>query len=91
MQIGTMLKGLFRKRSHAPVHTKGLTIVDDGFIPSDVVSFADLIRGGGRATEGLDSNVVMAPVMWVMRTFPDAIARVETRSDGTTWDWAEGH
>jgi len=81
-------RNLFRKA--APVQTKGLTIVDDGFIPQDVITMAEAMSGRGRASEGLDSNVIMAPVMWIMRTFPDAVARVQ-RFDGETWDWIERH
>jgi HK97 family phage portal protein len=86
MQIGLMMRNLFQKRAQPRVQTKGLTIVDDGFIPADVVQLSQFMSG--RTEEGLDSNVVMAPVMWIMRTFPDAVARVQQRT-GEDWDWIE--
>jgi HK97 family phage portal protein len=75
-------------RGSSPVQTKALTIVDDGFIPHDVVQLSALMSG--RSEEGLDANVIMAPVAWIMRTFPDAIARVQ-RKTGDKWDWVERH
>ncbi len=82
-------RSLFRtKQSPAPVQTKGLTIVNDGFIPRDIMTMAEVLSG--RASEGLDANVVMAPVAWIMRTFPDAVARVQ-RKDGDKWDFVERH
>jgi HK97 family phage portal protein len=83
-------RSLFRKQSTAPVQTKGLTIIDDGFIPRDAITLAEAITGAGRANEGLDANVVMAPVAWIMRTFPDATARVKAKT-GEDWDWVERH
>jgi HK97 family phage portal protein len=85
-------RSLFRK-STAPaagVQAKSLTIIDDGFIPRDAITLAEAITGAGRASEGLDANVVMAPVAWIMRTFPDATARVKRKS-GEDWDWVERH
>jgi hypothetical protein len=83
-------RSLFRKQSASPVQTKGLTIIDDGFIPRDAITLAEAISGAGRASEGLDANVVMAPVAWIMRTFPDATARVKAKT-GEDWDWVERH
>jgi HK97 family phage portal protein len=48
---------------------------------------------------GLDSNVVMAPVMWIMRTFTEAVARVQSRTATEVagvqvrgvWKWIEDH
>lgn len=39
---------------------------------------------------GLDSNVIMSPVNWIMRTFTEAEARVQSRTAGR-WKWAEDH
>jgi HK97 family phage portal protein len=77
-------RGMFRRDTQ----TKALTIIDDGFIPADVAQLSEIMSG--RTEEGLDANVVMAPVAWIMRTFPDAIARVERRQ-GDGWDWVERH
>lgn len=67
--------------------TKNLTIVHDGFTPRDVVHWSDAYR---TRQSGLDSNVIMAPVQWVMRTFTEAVARVQRR-DGKIWDFVDGH
>lgn len=39
---------------------------------------------------GLDSNVIMAPVSWVMRSFAEAVPIVESRKDGR-WKKSEDH
>ncbi|MGH7185160.1 MAG: phage portal protein, partial [Pseudomonadota bacterium] len=41
--------------------------------------------------EGLDSNVIMAPVMWIMRTFTEAHATVERRTPESVWATVEDH
>ena len=74
-----------------PVETKGLTIsgeYSDGFIPRE--SWRALASWGLGDGDGLNSNVIMAPVMWVMRTFTEAQARVQRRTD-KMWDWVEDH
>lgn len=83
----------FRKQSQAParIQTKGVTIINDGFIPREVLTLAEMTLAGGRASEGLDANVVMAPVAWIMRTFPDAIARVKRNDGDEDWDWVDRH
>jgi HK97 family phage portal protein len=83
-----------------PVESKGLTIVHepwDGFIPAGTGA---TIYGRGSG-EGLDSNVVMAPVEWIMRTFTEAEAGVQRRREDTrvgsgrlkrpVWEWATDH
>lgn len=85
MQIGLQLRSFFRRQFGA----KSLSIVHDGFIPKDVIPLLSRYRDG-RDREGLDSNVIMAPVAWIMRTFTEAVARVERR-DGKIWDYVEGH
>ena len=92
MQIGSRVRGLF-KRSTPAVQTKGLQIVNDGFIPRDVVTLSDLSagRGSAPASEGLDANVVMAPVAWIMRTFPEAVTKVRDITDEESPEWIKGH
>ena len=70
---------------------KAVSIVQDNFIPREVVQFSDLLVGRTRQEEGLDANVVMAPVMWIMRTFPDAVARVERHEGEGKWSFVERH
>lgn len=41
--------------------------------------------------EGLDSNVIMAPVAWVMRTFTEARPVVQTRRGSGIWEIATDH
>jgi len=38
----------------------------DGYLPLSRLSYASLVRGG------LDSNVIMAPVQWIMRALIEA-------------------
>lgn len=93
MQIGNKIwsgaPGTLAREVRVPaVQTKGLTIVNDGFVSREMVSLAEAVTG--RQQEGFDANVIMAPVAWIMRTFPDAVARVK-RHDGDQWDWVDGH
>lgn len=81
---------LFGKSAARSIQTKAVQIISDDFIPIDYIQRSEILARTGRAQEGLDANVVMAPVAWIMRTFPDAIARVERKS-GDTWDWVENH
>ena len=51
--------------------------------------------------QGLDSNIIMSPVMWIMRTFTEAVPRVQRRTSSGTdeegmpkrgvWKWVEDH
>jgi HK97 family phage portal protein len=77
------------------LQTKGLSIVyEDGFtaidahlhgrLPSTARSYA---RDVG---EGLDSNVVMSPVNWILRNFTEAVPVVEARRNGR-WEYSEDH
>jgi HK97 family phage portal protein len=65
------------------------------FYPQDAAAFwggsRTLIQYRSDVGQGLDSNVVMAPVMWIMRTFTEAIARVQSRTPEGVWRWAEDH
>ncbi len=82
-------RSVFRKQAPAPTQTKGLTIVNDGFIPRDTVTLAEVLTG--RPQEGLDANVLMAPVAWIMRTFPEAIVKVRDISDDESPEWIKAH
>lgn len=62
---------------------KDLTIIRDPFVPMGA-------RPGGRG-DGLDSNVVMAPVMWIMRTFTEAEAVVQRWVRAQQWEALEDH
>lgn len=69
--------------------TKGLTIYRDNFYPVGAVSQS---LTGALSSEGLNSNVVMAPVMWIMRTFTEATAVVESwKADNQTWNYVNDH
>lgn len=59
---------------------KSLTIthIQENFIPVSSVPYS---VGDPTGTEGLRSNVVMAPVMWIMRTFTEAQLIVQRRLD----------
>jgi HK97 family phage portal protein len=64
------------------------------FFPQDAATFwggpRTLLQYRSDVGQGLDSNVVMAPVMWIMRTFTEAVARVQSRTD-QVWKWTEDH
>lgn len=74
-------------RSFLAVSAKSLTIenIQDNFYP---IQNAPSL---GSTVTGLTSNVVMAPVMWIMRTFTEAVARVERRIDPRLWEWVTDH
>src|SRR5689334_22877527 len=64
--------------SQAVVQTKAAP-----FYPLDAAAYwgntsRNLLQYRVDVGQGLDSNVVMAPVMWIMRTFTEAKAVVET-------------
>jgi HK97 family phage portal protein len=73
-------------RDLAPMEAKSfdvLTMVKEGFTPKG-------IRPGSRGqASALESNVAMAPVMWVMRTFGEAQLRMQKRRDARVWDFVE--
>jgi HK97 family phage portal protein len=74
---------------------KDLSIVyEDGFTAVDAHLHGRLPRtsyGYRRDVgDGLDSNVVMAPINWIMRNFTEARAVVEVRR-GKVWEYAEDH
>jgi len=67
---------------------KSLTIqhIEENFYPVE-----NAPKWLGSSVTGLASNVVMAPVMWIMRTFTEAVARVERRVDPRLWEWVTDH
>lgn len=67
---------------------KSLTIIRDNFIPQGVRNWLNI---GPIATEGLTSNVVMAPVFWIMRTFTQSVVVVQRREDRGIWKNVEDH
>jgi HK97 family phage portal protein len=77
------------------LQTKGLSIVtEDGFMPADLGTRGRLARTsyayGRDVGEGLDSNVVMSPVNWILRNFTEAVPVVEVRKS-RIWEYAEDH
>lgn len=77
------------------LEAKGLSIVtDDGFIPANAHLHGRLPRTsyayGREVGEGLDSNVVMAPLNWIMRNFTEAVPVVERRRN-RRWEYHEDH
>ena len=79
----------------AAVAAKGLTIGGDGFIPQDSAAFLGTLPRtmydyGRDVQQGFDSNVVMAPVQWIMRTFTEAHAVVQSRTKDI-WKTVEDH
>jgi HK97 family phage portal protein len=75
-------------RGFAQYLTKSLTIIRDNFIPVGVRNWLNI---GPVSTEGLTSNVVMAPVFWIMRTFTQSVAVVQRREDRGIWKNALDH
>jgi HK97 family phage portal protein len=77
------------------LETKGLTIVsEDGFTPQTAGYSGGLPRTGynyrGDVAQGLDSNVIMSPVGWVMRNFTEAEPVVERRIE-KAWERVDEH
>lgn len=65
-----------------------LGIRADTFVSVDQIRQAE--SGPGKVGQGLDSNVVMAPIQWIMRTFTQALPVVEKKRAGV-WKRAEEH
>src|SRR5262245_20024169 len=97
MSVLTTIRDLFAKKAANPVEpvtkahdlTASPPFYDDTLLPRSLSSY-------GPETLGLDSNVVMAPVMWIMRTFIEAVALVQRRrmsEDGkkAVWEWIADH
>lgn len=81
--------------SWRPTRTKDFQIVtDDGFTPADAGLHRGLSRTrypyGASVQEGLESNVVMAPVHWILRNFTEATAIVQ-RKVKRVWKEQQGH
>lgn len=71
--------------------------VRNWFSPRNALEFVSLqdVRQAtadvGRIGQGLDSNVVMAPVQWIMRTFTQSVPMVERRLAGRKWQPIDSH
>jgi HK97 family phage portal protein len=66
------------------------------FYPKDEVYLSGLLPRSGYnyghdVGDGLRSNVLMAPIRYLMRTFPEAKAVVQTRRASNTWDTIHDH
>jgi HK97 family phage portal protein len=93
---GAVVRAAPPKRSIASsgeTERKSLTIQQDssafyaiGTAPRALASFGSPIRG-------VDSNVVMSPVMWVMRTFTESVLVVQRRDpdDARLWSIVDDH
>lgn len=56
-----------------------------GLLPRSLYNYEAAVRSG------LDSNVVMAPVQWTMRTFPEAELIAERKEEGQWRKLTDGH
>ena len=74
MKLGQRIGGWFRRLTGIKAET---------FVSVDEVRQAN--AGLGKVGQGLDSNVVMAPVQFIQRTFTQSIPIVEERSAGRKW------
>jgi HK97 family phage portal protein len=79
--------GWYEKVAKSP--TKGLNIIreSDGFVQ---VNAEPMSRYGAEVGDGLDSNVVMSPIGWIMRNFTEADPIVERRAD-MGWEHVPDH
>ncbi len=66
-----------------------------GIRASDDFTSIDEIRhgraGAGKVGQGLDSNVVMAPIQFIQRTFTQSVPIVEERAEGRKWTALDTH
>lgn len=81
--------------SWRPTQTKDFSVVsEDGFIPSDAHMHRGLSRTrypyAASVQDGLESNVVMAPVHWITRNFTEAQIVIQRRVK-KTWQDQEDH
>lgn len=90
-RFSTFLRGLVgvSDRSHEDSEAKEL-FIERSSIPQSVYSLTAPYVIGYDAARALYSNVVMAPVFWMMRVFTEARLRVQSRSDGV-WEFQEDH
>lgn len=72
--------------------TKALTVVRADFVPVDTSGTTVQINErythaayGSRIREGRAANVIMSPVQWIMRTFPEAEPIVERKLGEKPW------
>jgi HK97 family phage portal protein len=47
--------------------------------------------GAGKVGQGMDSNVVMAPIQFIQRTFTQSVPIVEEKADGRKWTPLDEH
>lgn len=80
MKIGQRIGGWFRRLTGIKAET---------FVSVDEVRQAN--AGLGKVGQGLDSNVVMAPVQFIQRTFTQSVPVVEERADGRKWKALDAH
>ena len=81
MKIGQRISGWLGR-------LRGIKASDD-FVSVDEVRQA---RGGlGKVGQGLDANVVMAPVQFIQRTFTQSVPIVEERAEGRKWKPLDEH
>ncbi len=80
MKLGQRIGGWFRRLRGIKAET---------FVSVDEVRQAG--AGVGKVGQGLDSNVVMAPVQFIQRTFTQSVPVVEERADGRKWTPLDDH
>ena len=82
MRFGARVRGWFRR-------AKGIQAAH--FISVDEVRQANAGVGLGKVGQGLDANVVMAPVQFIQRTFTQSVPVVEERAEFRKWDYVPDH
>ena len=88
MSVFSKIASVFSRRGRIPSDSLAseqksfdvITLVREGFTPKG-------IHPGSRGqASALDANVVMAPIMWVMRIFGESRIVLERRRDPRVWD-----
>lgn len=99
LDLGASMRSITRsKRVPREIERKYLVVDTSGgepFYQRNAISQNVFSRTGPYvigydAARALYSNVVMAPVMWIMRVSTEAKARVQSRTD-SVWKYAEDH
>ncbi len=80
MTFGTRIGGWLRRLTRIRAET---------FISVDEVRHAR--SGAGNVGQGLDANVVMAPIQFIQRTFTQSVPVVEERGAGRKWTPLDEH
>ncbi len=81
MKFGKRIGGWLRQLA-------GIRAGDD-FVSVDEIRHGR--SGAGKVGQGLDSNVVMAPIQFIQRTFTQSIPIVEEAADGRKWKPLDTH